>query len=75
MIEPKVDKLKNAKAKGRDKTSNILSILENIKLGIFDGYYYHYFDKPKTTEENVAKRTKLRRQRLDLVTERGKHKQ
>ena len=62
LIEPKVDKLKNAKGKGRDTRSNILNILKNIKPSIFDGYYYHYFDKRKLTEERIAKRTKLRRQ-------------
>ena len=61
LIEPKVDKLKNAKGKGKDKRSNILNILENIKSSIFDSYYYHYFDKPKITEESIAERTKLRR--------------
>ena len=32
LIEPKTDKLKNAKGKVRDNRSNILTILENIKL-------------------------------------------
>ena len=51
LIKPKVDKLGNAK--GRGKIDNILNILENIKSSIFDGYYYHYFDnrKSKTTEK------------------------
>ena len=51
LIKPKVDKLANAK--GRGKIGNILNILENIKSSIFDGYYYHYFDnrKSKTTEK------------------------
>ena len=35
LIEPKVDKFKNAKGRGKDKRNNILNILENIKLGIF----------------------------------------
>ena len=69
LIEPKVDKLKNAKGKGKDKRSNILNILENIESSIFDSYYYHYFDKPKITEESIAERTKLRRERLDMVKE------
>ena len=62
LIEPKVDKLKNAKGKGRDTRSNILNILKKIKPSIFDGYYYQYFDKRKLAEERIAKRTKLRRQ-------------
>ena len=35
MIEPKVNKYKNSKGRGKDKRNNILNILENIKLGIF----------------------------------------
>ena len=35
LIEPKVDQLKNAKDRGKDKRNNILNILENIKLGFF----------------------------------------
>ena len=31
--------------------------------------YLYYFDKPKITEEGIAKRTKLRRQRLNMVKE------
>ena len=45
MTEPKVDKLKNEKGRGKDKRSNILNILENIESSIFDGYYYHYCQK------------------------------
>ena len=38
--------------------------------------YLYYFDKPKITEESIAKRTKLRRQRLNMVKEKEKkHKQ
>ena len=68
LIEPKVDKLKNAKGKRNDKTSNILNILENIEWIIFDSYYY-YFDKPKITEKSIAERTQLKRERLDMVKE------
>ena len=45
LIKPKVDKLANAK--GRGKIDNILNTLENIKSSIFDGYYYRYFDNRK----------------------------
>ena len=58
LIEPKVDKLTNAKKKGKSKhkRSNILNILENIESSIFDGYYYHYFDKPKITKKKVLQK-------------------
>ena len=66
-LEQKVDQLRNAKGKGKDKRSNILNISENIESSIFDGVYLHYFDKPEITGESIAKRTKLRRQRLGMV--------
>ena len=77
LIKPKVDKLASAKGRGKDKRDNILNILENIESSIFDGYYYHYFDnlKSKTTEKSITERTKLRRQRLDIVKKKEKNKQ
>ena len=74
LIKPKVDKLTSAKGRGQDKRDNILNILENIELSIFDGYYYHCFDnlKPKTTEKSIAERAKLRRRRLNM--DEGKEK-
>ena len=74
LIKPKVDKLTSAKGRGKDKRDNILNILENIELSIFDGYYYHCFDnlKPKTTEKSIAERAKLRRRRLNM--DEGKEK-
>ena len=73
LIKPKVDKLANAKDKGKDKRSNVLNILHNIKLSIFDGLYYHYFNKPKATKKSISERIKLRRQRLDIVKEKEKN--
>ena len=73
MIEPKIDKLKNEKGKGKDKRSNTLNILENIESSISDGYYYHYFDKPKITKGSIAKRVQLRRQRLNTIKEKEKN--
>ena len=74
LIKPKVDKLTSSKGRGKDKRDNILNILENIELSIFDGYYYHCFDnlKPKTTEKSIAERAKLRRRRLNM--DEGKEK-
>ena len=67
LIKPKVDKLKDAEGKGKDKRTNILNILKNIKPSIFDGIYLDYFDKSEIAEESVAKRTKLKRQRLKVI--------
>ena len=61
--------LKNATGKGKDKRTNILNILEKIQLSIFGDVYLHYFNKPEITEESIAKRTKLRRQRLNIIEE------
>ena len=74
LIRPKVDKLANAKGKSKDKRGDKINISDNIESIIFDGCYYHYFDKPKskTTEESIAERTQLRRQRLDMVKEKEK---
>ena len=66
-IEPKVIELTRAKSKGKNKRLNILNIYNNIKSSIFDGVYLHYFDKPVTTKESIAKSTESRKQRLDII--------
>ena len=38
-------------------------ILDNIKASPFEGVYFHHKDKSPKTEESIAGRTKLRRQR------------
>ena len=74
LIRPKVDKLANAKGMSKDKRGDNINISDNIESIIFDGCYYHNFDKPKskTTEESIAERTQLRRKRLDRVKEKEK---
>ena len=67
LIEPEVDKLRNAKGKGKNKRSNFKNILENMELSIFDGVYLHYLDNSIITKESIAERTNLRRQRLNIV--------
>ena len=42
-------------------------------MSIFGGYYYHYFDQLKITEESIAKRVQLRRQRLNTIKEKEKN--
>ena len=44
-----MDALKQVKSKGRNKRENILNILNNIELSLFEGVYYHY--------KNVSKKT------------------
>ena len=74
MIEPKVIELTRAKS-SRDKnnTLNILNIYSNIESSIFKDVYFHYINKPKITEESIAERTKLRKQRLDLIEKKKKY--
>ena len=42
-------------------------------MSIFGGYYYHYFDQLKITEESIAKRVQLRRKRLNTIKEKEKN--
>ena len=69
LIKPKVNQLKDAEGKGKEKRTNILNILKNIKSIIFDGIYLDYFDKSEIAEEIIAKSTKSRRQRLNVIEE------
>ena len=59
----------NAKGRGKNKKSNILSVLSNIESSLFDGVYLNYFDKQSESEESIAERVKLRRQRHSEITE------
>ena len=65
LIKPDVDMLNNALSRGKN-SRNILAILDNIKSSLFD-VYFHYQDKSSETEESIAERTKLRRQRSDEI--------
>ena len=74
LIEPKVIELTRAKgSRGKNNTLNILNIYSNIESSIFKDVYFHYFNKPKITEESIAERTKLRKQRLDLIEKKKKY--
>ena len=67
LIEPKFIELTRAKSRGKNKRLNILNIYNNKKLSIFHGVYLHYFEKPVTTKESIAKSTESRKQRLDII--------
>ena len=63
LIKPDVDALKQVKGKGRNKRNNILNILNNIELSLFEVLYNHYKDlSKKTRQSKIAEGTKLRRQ-------------
>ena len=55
-------------AKIRDK---ILEVLGNLK-SVFTGAYLHYKDVPPESEESIAGRAKLRRQKSDEIANKGK---
>ena len=49
----------------------ILNVLKNLK-SVFTGLYFHYKDVPSESEESIAERTKLRRQRSDEIANKEK---
>ena len=69
LIKPDVDALQQTKGKGKNKRNNILNILNNTESSLFEGLYlYHSDDKSEPeTEESIAERTKLRRQRSNEI--------
>ena len=75
LIEPKSIELTRAKnIRGKNKRLNILNIYSNIKSGIFNDVYFHYFNKPKITEETIAERIKLRKKkRLNIIDKKKKN--
>ena len=48
-------------------STNISTILNNIKSSLFEDVQFHYTDKSSKSEKNIAKRTKLRKQGLDEI--------
>ena len=68
LITPDIVELKNTKAKGKKKRENILHVLENLE-SVYNGGYLHYKNEPSESEseleseESIAERTKLGRQR------------
>ena len=74
LIEPKSIELTRAKnIRGKNRRLNILNIYSNIKSGIFNDVYFHYFNKPKITEETIAERIKLRKKRLNIIDKNKKN--
>ena len=65
LIKPDVDMLNNALRRSKSKRNNILVILDNIKSSFFEVFCFHYQDKSSETDESIAERTQLRRQRSD----------
>ena len=72
MIKPDLDVLTNTKGRGKNKRNNILNGLNNIESSVFKGLYFSYNDESLESEESIAERTKLRRQRLDKIAKKEK---
>ena len=59
------------RSKGKGRRNSILNVLKNLE-SVFIGVYLNYSDKPLESEESIAERTKLRRQRSDEIAEKEK---
>ena len=71
MITPDITEFKKTKGKDKNRRCNILKVLNNLG-SVFPGVYWHYKDAPSESEESIAERTKLRRQRFDEIANKEK---
>ena len=71
LTTPDITVLEKTKGKSKDRRNNILNVLNNLE-SVFTGVYLNYFDKPSESEESIAERTKLRRQRSDEIAKKEK---
>ena len=53
LIAADITVFEKSQGKVKDKRSNILNVLKNLK-SIFTGVYLNYFDKPPESEESIA---------------------
>ena len=72
MIKPDSDVPKNSKSKSTHKRNNILSILSNLESDFPVFYFHHGNVLQPESEENIAERMKLRRQRSDEIVKKEK---
>ena len=76
LIKPDVDTLKRSTSRSKDKRNNILTILDNIEICVFNVVYFSFTDKPSESEESIAGRAKLRRQiSAEIKEKKAEHKQ
>ena len=73
LIQKDIDALKREKSNSIKKY-NISKILDNVDA-IFTGVYFHYKDVPKKTivERSIAKKVKLRREKIVEIKEEEKN--
>ena len=72
LTKPDVGTLMKSTSRGKNKRVKILNVLNNLESSVFDGVYLHYSDKPSESEESIAERTNLRKQRFDEIAEKEK---
>ena len=70
-VKPGIFGLEKSTSRNKDKRNTILNILSNLEL-VFTDVYLDYSDKPSESEEYVAERTKLRRQRFNETAQKEK---
>ena len=71
-IKPDIAGLEKSTNRGKNKRESILNVLNNLESGVFDGAYLNHSDKPSESEESIAERTKLGRQRFDEIANKEK---
>ena len=70
---PDTAELEKSKSKNKGRINNILNALKNLE-SVFTDVYLNYSDKPSESEseESIAERIKLRRQRSDEIAKKEK---
>ena len=72
MITPDITTLEESRCKAKDKRNNILNVLKNLE-SVFTGFYFHHCNVPKPeSEESIAERKELRRQRSAEIVKKEK---
>ena len=71
LIIPDITALGKSKIKGKDSRNNILNVLKHLE-SVFTGVYLNYSNKSSESEESIAERTKLRKQRSVEIAEKEK---
>ena len=68
---PDTAELEKSKSKNKGRINNILNVLKNLE-SVFTEVYLNYSDKPSESEEGIAEKIKLRRQRSDKIAKKEK---
>ena len=57
LTKPDVNVLSKAKSRSKNKRENVVTVLNNIKMVVSEGLYFHYKNKSSKSEESIAKET------------------